>query len=64
MIEFNDPFGRVTLIEILISEYNGRIGFVIRKERQSIYESWDLATSRSLVNSLQNAIKTLEEGDK
>ncbi len=61
MIEFTDPFGRLTNIEILISLYNKRIGFVIRKERQSIYESWDVKTVESLILELQAAIKQLDQ---
>ncbi len=61
MIEFTDPFGRMTILEILISNHNKRVGFVIRKERQSFYESWDLKTVNALVDELQTTIRILEE---
>ncbi len=61
MIEFTDPFGRITILETLISTHNKRVGFVIRKERQSLYESWDLKTVKALVDDLQTTIRILEE---
>ena len=59
MIEFIDPFGRLTILDISITLYNKRIGFVIKKERQSIHESWDIKTVQALINNLQEAVKQL-----
>ena len=61
MVKYIDSFGRETLVEILSTAYNKRIGFVLRKERQSIYDSWDLGTARKIVEDLQVAIQIIEE---
>lgn len=61
MIEFEDPFGRRTIIEIPFTLYNRRVGCIVRKERQTIYESWDLVTAKAIVNAIQDAIKNVEE---
>jgi hypothetical protein len=59
MIKFIDPFGRETIFDISITPYNKRIGFVIKKERQSIHESLDVQTVQALINNLQEAVKQL-----
>lgn len=61
MANYIDSFGRETLVEVLPSQYNKRIGFVTRKERQSLYESWDLETAKKIVEDLQIAIQIIEE---
>ena len=38
-------------------------GFVIRKERQSIYESWDIETAKTLLRELEITIQILEENN-
>lgn len=63
MAKYTDPFERGTMIEFLPSFYNERVGFVIRKERQSIFESWDLATAKKISEELQTIIQMLEEND-
>lgn len=59
MITYQDPFGRETIIEILPSTFNKCVSFVIRKERQTIYESWDMETANKILTELQQAM-----GDK
>ena len=61
MIEFVDPFGRPTIIEMTITLYNQRAGFVIRKERQSIYESWDLETLDAVIDQLIKVKQQLKD---
>jgi len=63
MIKFTDPFERQTIIEVLPSPHNQRIGFVLRKERQSIYESWDLDTAKKLTEELKEIIQLLENNN-
>lgn len=60
MAKYIDSFGRETLIEVLPSFYNKRIGFIIRKERQSIAESWDINTARLVAEELMNVIQMME----
>lgn len=60
MIKYQDPFGRETIIEVLPSTFNNRVSFVIRKERQSVYESWDVETAKTILTELQQAIKQVE----
>lgn len=60
MAKYIDSFGRETLIEVLPSFYNKRIGFIIRKERQSIAESWDISTAKLVAEELMNVIQMME----
>jgi len=60
MTDYIDPFGRNTIVEVLPATYNNRISFVVRKERQSVYESWNLDVARCVLDDLQEAIKILE----
>lgn len=60
MAKYIDSFGRETLIEVLPSFYNKRIGFIIRKERQSIAESWDINTAKLVAEELMNVIQMME----
>ena len=57
MIEYIDCFGRKTIIDILPSTFNNRISFIVRKERQSVYESWDIETAKKILNELQQSIE-------
>lgn len=61
MIEYTDPFGRHTILDISVTPYNKRIGLVIKKERQSIHESLDIQIVNQLINNLQKAIKQLDK---
>lgn len=61
MINFEDAFGRNTMIEILPTPYNKRIGIVIRKERQTIYESMGLELAKKLAEELQTTIRMMED---
>lgn len=61
MIKFTDPFGRLTLVEVLPSSFNKRIGFQIRRERQSIAESFDLETARAIRDRMNEVIAEIEK---
>lgn len=63
MIEFTDAFGRKTIIETLPTVYNRTVGLVVRRERVSTYESFDLRTARELVKELEASIKLVEENN-
>jgi hypothetical protein len=63
MIEFIDPFGRNTIFEFSIAPIKNRIGFVIRKERQSVYESLDINVAKLIMLELQFIIKQMEENN-
>lgn len=60
MAKYIDSFGRETLTETTPSFFNKRISFVIRKERQSIYESWDINTAKLIAEELMNVIQMME----
>ncbi len=60
MIEFIDAFGRQTLFDFTISPHKNRIGFVIRKERQSIAESIEVDVARQIVSELQEIIGQID----
>lgn len=59
MIETIDAFNRMTLYEVITA--NGRVGFITRRERQVLYESFDIDIAKAIVNKLQEAINKLEE---
>lgn len=59
MTRYVDAFGRETFIEISTYVWTDRIGFVIKKERQSVAESIDINTAQSIVCDLQEAIETV-----
>lgn len=61
MIRYTDSFGRETIVEILPSHYNGRLSMVTRKERQTIYESWEIEVAKKFATELQQAIQAAEE---
>lgn len=61
MIKYIDPFQRETIIDILPSLHNDRVGFVVRKERQSVYESWTISTTNEVIAQLRASIKDIEE---
>lgn len=61
MIKFTDPFGRLTIVEVLPSSFNKRVGFQIRRERQSIAESFDLETAKALRDLLSGVIIEIEK---
>lgn len=61
MIRYTDSFGRETIVEILPSHYNGRLSMVTRKERQTIYESWDMEVAKKFATELQQAIQMVED---
>lgn len=60
MINYTDSFGRDVVLESLPSIHNKRIGFIIRRERQSLYESWDLETAKKVLEELEKTIQILE----
>ena len=65
MIDFVDAFGRQTFFDFTVSPHKNRIGFVIRKERQSIAESLDVNVAKKIIDELQFIIKQIEEsGEK
>lgn len=61
MIKIIDPFGKEVILEVVPSIFNNRVGFVTRRERQSIYESWDIETAKKIIEALQSTINILEE---
>lgn len=61
MIRYTDSFGREPIVEILPSHYNGRLSMVTRKERQTIYESWEIEVAKKFATELQQAIQAAEE---
>lgn len=61
MIRYTDSFGRETIVEILPSHYNGRLSMVTRKERQTIYESWEIDVARKFADELMKAIQMVED---
>lgn len=56
MTKYIDPFGRETLVEISNQVWSKKIHFIIRKERQSVAEAFDIETAESLIKDLQEAI--------
>lgn len=64
MINFIDPFERLTIVEILPSFHNDRISFVVRKERQSYYESWDLEAAKKIAMELTQIIQKVQENQE
>ena len=56
---YKDTFGRDTICEVLT--YNDTIRFVIRRQRQVIYEAWSIETAEELIQDLQNAINLIKE---
>lgn len=63
MIEFIDAFGRQTIIEILALPFNKSARFVIRRERQVIFESLSLEQLEELSNLINIAINEIEENN-
>lgn len=61
MIKYTDPFGRETLVEISNQVWCKKIGFTIRKDRQTVAEAWDIETVESLIKDLWEAVKTAKE---
>lgn len=57
MIEFTDDFGRKTIIEVIA--YNKSARFVIRRERQVIFESLSLEQLKELSNLVNIAINEI-----
>lgn len=64
MIEFTDAFGRHTIFDFTVSPHKNRIGFVIRKERQSIAESIEVDVARQIVAELQEIINQIETNNQ
>ena len=63
MIEFIDAFGRQSIIEVIPSYWNKRASIVIKKERQTIYESISLEDLKKLSVFVKSAITNLEENN-
>jgi len=63
VIEFIDAFGRQTIIEILALPFNKSARFVIRRERQVIFESLSLEQLEELSNLINIAINEIEENN-
>lgn len=61
MINYADSFGRDTIVEIRACPWNKSVGYVIRKERQSVAESWDLATAEKIALELTKTIQRLKD---
>lgn len=61
MIEFTDPFDKKVILEILPAIYNKRISFITRRERQTIYESWDLETARKVLEALDKTVRVMDK---
>lgn len=62
MIRYQDPFGRDTIVEVLPAKHNGRIIMAVRKERQTIYESYEIECAEKLVENLTRAINEVKNG--
>ena len=63
MIKFVDSFGRQTIIEILPSTYNNRASLIIRKERQTIYESLEVKSLEQIRDNICDVIIKLEKNN-
>ena len=63
MIEFIDAFGRKTIIEVLALPFNKSARFVIRRERQTIFESLSLGQLYDLKGLINDAILNIEENN-
>lgn len=62
MIRFQDPFSRDTIVEVLPSKHNASVVMVVRKERQTIYESYEIECAEKLVENLTKAINEVKNG--
>lgn len=62
MTEYIDQFGRKTIIDVTV-HWNGNIGFVMRKDRQSIAEAWEVKVVKQIVEDIQRAMKQIEENN-
>lgn len=64
-MEYTDPFGTPTRINILPSLFNGRISFVIDKERRnSTHESWSVENAKEILLRLSEVIDIIEKHKK
>mgnify|MGYP001588593445 CR=1 FL=1 len=61
MTEYIDSFGRKTILEVMASTFNNKVCFIVRKERQAVYEALEIEAARELMLNLQQAIQIIEE---